>query len=254
MLAVKVDAVMVAETATLPEGLRLYCIGDVHGRADLLAALLECIDHHHAIEPIAAAQEIHLGDMIDRGPDSREVLNLLSRPAPGRERILIQGNHEQRMLDLLEGNASCEQWLYEGGYETMVSYGVPREVLRAPINQAKAVAELRLRMGDHVDLLQSAQLVHRVGDFVFVHAGIDPARALDEQIDHDLTTIREPFLSHDGPLGFVVVHGHTPSARVTMRQHRIGVDTGAYATGRLSCLVLERGRGLVFCVSQHPLP
>jgi serine/threonine protein phosphatase 1 len=248
MITAKLTKIDIAACGTLPANLRLYCVGDIHGRADLLAAMLKCIDLHLARFDIEAAREIHLGDMIDRGPSSKEVIDLLMAPAPARQRILLRGNHEQRLLDLLEFPDGCEQWLYEGGYETMVSYGVPPALLCRPLDGRAVIARLRSEMGAHVEVLRATELAHEAGEFLFVHAGVDPARAIGQQRPADLMGIREPFLSYEGKLARTIVHGHTPASDVQQREHRIGIDTGAFVTDVLTCLILQRESAMVLKV------
>jgi serine/threonine protein phosphatase 1 len=250
MLNVAVAKFDLDQTETLSGNTRCYCVGDIHGCSDMLEALSACIDHHMKLFPVANAFEIHLGDMIDRGPDSRGVLTELAGDPGNRQRILIRGNHEQRVLDLLEDPFGIEQWLYEGGYETLLSYDVPRELLRAPLDPQAVVSRLRLAMGPHVALLQSTRLFHETGAFLFVHAGVDPYRTLIEQSSNDLLLIREPFISFDRPWEKTVIHGHTPNYSVTRGPHRIGLDTGAYATGRLSCLVIEQDKAMTLTISR----
>ncbi len=236
---VSVASFAIDEAKNLEPGQRIYCIGDLHGRADLLDALEQCIDHHMKIKPARQAYEIHLGDMIDRGSDSRRVLEILSQTPPDRTRILLRGNHEQRLLDLLANADDCEQWLYEGGYETLISYGVPKDLLTVSVDAGRVMKHLALAMGPHVDLLKATRLWHRIGGFLFVHAGVDPSKGFADQDMADMLMVREPFLSHPLKWEFCVVHGHTPSYDVTRGPHRIGIDTGAYATGKLTCLVLD---------------
>ena len=221
-------------------GERVYCIGDVHGRHDLLVAI------HRMIERDAAGFDggrtvVYLGDLVDRGMDSREVVEeLLRRPLPDCESVFLMGNHEQTMLDFLSHPEQAADWLSWGGRETLASYGV-----RLPLGMEKPdVVEIRDELlsripEDHVEFLRSMPFSHASGDYLFVHAGIRPGVPLQEQSDSDLLWIRNEFLEDDREHGFVVVHGHTITDDVHVKPNRIGIDTGAYCTGVLTCLVLE---------------
>lgn len=221
-------------------GTRVYCVGDVHGRHDLLQAL------HQMIETDAAAYDgdktvIYLGDLVDRGMDSREVVDeLLQRPLPGFESIHLLGNHEQTLLDFMKYPQQAAGWLSWGGRETLASYGVkmPVGMTKPDVDQIRD--ELQSCIPEaHVEFLRKMPLFHVFGDYVFVHAGIRPGVPLQEQSDSDLLWIRDEFIEDESEHGFVVVHGHTISEDVQFRQNRIGIDTGAFRTGVLTCLVLE---------------
>jgi serine/threonine protein phosphatase 1 len=219
----------------LPPDLRVYAIGDVHGCADRLAALHRLVAADARERP-AAGQTVlvHLGDYVDRGPDSAGVLDLLLSPppVPGAEVVNLIGNHEVMMLDASDPLAhpgAWEFWLDNGGEETLRSYGVedghPEPFALVP--------------EAHMALLRRCPLHWAAGDYLFVHAGIRPEVPLDRQDPFDLIWIREPFLSFDGELPMVVVHGHSPAAQPAVRQNRLGIDTGACFGGALTCLVLE---------------
>jgi serine/threonine protein phosphatase 1 len=221
----------------LPAGHRLYAIGDVHGCVHRLAALHADIRADLAARPVARATILHLGDYVDRGPDSARVVDLLlgPPPVPGAEMVLLKGNHEAMMLDACALGASPSAmrfWIANGGLETLESYDTdpdfPGWLERIP--------------PAHLALLRRCQLRFSAGDYLFVHAGVRPDVALDRQDPHDLLWIREPFLSWRKPLGAVVVHGHTPTPKPEIRPHRIGIDTGACFGGVLTCLVLEEDR------------
>lgn len=217
----------------MPEGLRVYAIGDVHGCASRLRRLHRQIAEDWSARPIARCVLVHLGDYIDRGPDSAGVLDLLCGPPPiaAAENILLRGNHEAMMLDCLAagpGTAAEDLWLWNGGDATVASYGVTDGLPQPP--------------PAHLHLLRGLRLSWEVGDFLFVHAGIDPRRPLEAQRSQDMLWIREPFLSWPRPLPRIIVHGHTPARAPEMRLNRIGIDTGAVGGGPLTCLVLEAGR------------
>mgnify|MGYP001313739174 CR=1 FL=1 len=219
---------------SLPDGLRLYAIGDVHGCHDALMELLDIIyaDHGRA-QAVPAAKLIFLGDYVDRGPQTRDVLELLSgglRGSFGAE--FLMGNHERMMLDALGGDdQKMLAWMFNGGSAVLSSYGLARsdhiDDLAAAMPQA------------HGAFLARLKLTVSYGDYLFVHAGVRPTRALETQDPNDLIWIREPFLSHQGPLGKFIVHGHTPQPEPVIRANRIGIDTGPFFGGPLTALVLE---------------
>lgn len=227
-------------TATVAPGRRVYAVGDIHGRLDLLNTLIESIredaERAHAHAPIV----VFLGDYIDRGPDSRGVIERLRTLdlAEGASYVL-KGNHEAMLLDFLDGGPG-ESWLANGGAATARSYGI--DVSGTAHTPQDLRRELRSRMGDeHIAFLRSLGLFHREGGYLFVHAGINPARTFAEQREADLIWIRAPFLEYDGDLGAVVVHGHTTADTPQICPHRIGIDTRAWASGVLTALVLQGG-------------
>ncbi len=229
----------------LPPGLRIYAVGDIHGCSDLLAAL------HRAIARDAADFEgrrllIHLGDYVDRGPDSRGVLDMLvAGPPPGFEAVNLMGNHEEVVLRLVDGDTGpLRSWLMNGGDRTMSSYGIDWDA----VDSRRVPQALRAAVpAEHLALLRGLPTRYRAGDYLFVHAGVNPRRPLDRQRDEDLVWIREPFLRYRKGFGAVVVHGHSISRQPEVRDNRIGIDTGAFGTGLLTCLVLEGdGRRFLF--------
>lgn len=226
----------------LPPGTRVYAVGDIHGRADLLARLHALIRRDAAASAAERNVLIHVGDYVDRGLQSRQVLEMLAGDAmPGFERVDLIGNHDAWMLRFLDDPAIAPAWLANGGLETLLSYGVGRAADAAPDERhARMSRDLAAALpAAHLDFLRNLQRTHREGDYVFVHAGIRPGVALDDQEPDDLLWIREPFLDDDRDHGLVVVHGHTIAERPEVFDNRIGIDTGAFATGRLTCLVLE---------------
>lgn len=230
----------------VPRGQRVYAIGDVHGRLDLLCALAGAIEADDAARPPAATTIILLGDLIDRGPDSAGVLRFAQdwrtrRPNNARVRI-IMGNHEEMLLKALADEAMVEPFLRFGGRETAVSFGLAGEALAAGGAAAGRAHQARLRAAippATVAFIRSFENLIHIGDYAFVHAGIAPGRALDAQIPHDLRWIREPFLSSPAAHGAVIVHGHTITAAPVIAPNRIGIDTGAYSSGALTALGLE---------------
>jgi serine/threonine protein phosphatase 1 len=219
----------------------LYAIGDVHGRADLLQALFRQIDADQARLADTDCTEIILGDLIDRGPESRAVVDLvLARRASGHRVVVLKGNHEEMLLRFLSDPAALKGWRKRGGYPTLMSFGVaPPGFLDAAAAKACRRA-FREALGPvHLAFFEGLDLSYSTGGYFFAHAGVDPARPLHDQLEKDLISIREPFLDHRESFGKVVVHGHTPCRQPEFRTHRINIDTGAYATGVLTCLVLD---------------
>ncbi|WP_159996034.1 metallophosphoesterase [Roseomonas sp. 18066] len=227
-----------AAPGRLPEGLRVYAIGDVHGCAGRLLALHAAIAADWAARPAARCALVHLGDYVDRGPDSAAVIEALCGPGPlpAAERIDLRGNHEAMMLAALQdgpGSVAEDIWLWNGGDATLTSYGLAAS---GPSTGHPVLP------GHHRAFLEGLRLSWQAGDFLFVHAGIDPRKPIAAQRPQDLLWIREPFLSWPRALPAIVVHGHTASRAPELRANRIGIDTGAVAGGPLTCLVLEEAR------------
>jgi serine/threonine protein phosphatase 1 len=229
-----------AEPARTPEGMRIYAVGDIHGRADLLERLNNQIQQDAAQHAEKALQLIYLGDYVDRGPQSQEVLELLTMQRPkGLTPHFLMGNHEQAMLSFLFDPLPSMQWLSYGGLATIASYAAGAwEVDRNDLLKTRAALRAAIPM-HHRAFLQSLALSLRFGDYLFVHAGIRPDVPIEQQQALDLLWIRDRFLSHTKAHPFVVVHGHHVVETVDVRSNRIGIDTGAYATGCLSCLILD---------------
>lgn len=227
--------------ARVPEGDRVYAIGDVHGRLDLLKALLLQIEADTLRRGAATGVHIvFLGDLIDRGPESAQVIDFLISYRPvGRTLHFIAGNHEECFLDMLNGSTTSESgWFQFGGYETLQSYGVPERAIIA--RGAVLQQEMAERVPQaHIEFLSKMVDQVRIGDYLFVHAGIKPGQPLDRQNPQDLRWIREEFLEDPTDHGVVVVHGHSISRMPVVRGNRIGIDTGAYKSGRLTALGLE---------------
>ena len=223
--------------ASLPPGLRVYAIGDVHGRSDLLDAIHGAIAADLDARPIGEAQVIHLGDYIDRGKDSAGVIARLAEGAPrlsnGPRLINLMGNHEAMMLLALNGGgpAATALWLRNGGIPTLESWGIR--------NLTDPAAWLEAIPPAHLELMRGLSYSHSAGGYLFVHAGVRPGVQLTQQMPEDMLWIREPFLSWPRSFGAVVVHGHTPSQVPVLRSNRIGIDTAAAMGGVLTCAVLE---------------
>ena len=227
----------------IPPGERIYAVGDIHGRDDLLAAVHGAIADDMREHPIEQTVVVYLGDYVDRGPESFEVLDrLIHGRLPGARSVYLKGNHEQMMLDFLN-DAQDTPWLMNGGDATLASYGVPppHPWVEAP-ELAQVRALLRAAVPEsHLEFLSGLQFSFRSGDYLFVHAGIRPDRPPEDQEARDLLWIRGPFLSSTQDFGVRVVHGHSITPEPEIRPNRIGIDTGAFHSGRLTCLVLEGG-------------
>ncbi|MEA1648916.1 metallophosphoesterase family protein [Nitrospirillum sp. BR 11164] len=239
-----------------PDGHVLYAVGDVHGELGLLRQLLDIIarDHARMVErhgPLTAVL-IMLGDYVDRGPDSRGVVDLLrggADPAgrtlddllPGFTHHCLRGNHEQSMLDFLDDPMAALRWLDFGGPATLRSYGLPVVMEGPAVLQAVALSEALAAQlpPSHRRFLDSLAYQVIYGDYAFVHAGIRPGRPLADQTAEDMLWIRAPFMLAEGPHEKVIVHGHTIVQDVDILPQRIAVDTGAYRSGRLSAVVLH---------------
>jgi serine/threonine protein phosphatase 1 len=224
-------------------GARAYAVGDIHGRLDLLDALLRRIEEDIASRRPKKTYIVFLGDLIDRGPDSAGVIERLRtwRPRRGRP-VFLSGNHEEVLLRILGGDASIlPDWLRFGGAECARSYGIDVDALRRMDDDAAIVAIRAKVPRAHREFLTNFADTFRFGDYLFVHAGIRPGLAVEDQDPHDLRWIRDPFLADAKEHGFVVVHGHTIVAEVEERPNRIAIDTGAYHSGVLTALGVEEG-------------
>jgi serine/threonine protein phosphatase 1 len=233
------------QPARVPPGVCVYAVGDIHGRADLLQEMHRLIAEDAALlTPGTSKVVIYLGDYVDRGLDSRRVIDLLIQDRLADfQTVHLFGNHDAWLLSFLVDASIGPIWLRYGGDATMVSYGVRLGVPQEDVRYYEQLQDdLRQRIPRrHVEFLQNLELSFDSGDYLFVHAGVDPARPLDQQATDDLLWIREPFLSSRRDLGRVVVHGHTVESEPIVRSNRIGIDTGACWTGCLTCLVLEEG-------------
>lgn len=225
----------------VPEGVRIYAVGDIHGRVDLLDRLLQRIDADLAVRPIGRSVEVFLGDYIDRGPESAAVLERLIDRGRVHETVCLMGNHETCLLEFLRDPSLLTAWGQNGGFTTLLSYGVTPVIHAGPEEQAELSEALARAMPKgHIEFLNGLPISFTCGDFFFVHAGVRPGTPLVRQREQDLLWIRDEFLRHDAAFEKIVVHGHTPVREPEVRKNRINVDTGAYATGRLTCVRLER--------------
>lgn len=222
-----------------PANSRCYAIGDVHGCLDQLSLLLERIIHDNAARvPVDNIYVVTVGDLIDRGPDSRGVIDLLmARPMPSASFVFLTGNHEELFLQILDGDDSAlPDWLEFGGFECAISYGADPDRLVGP----DGGEELRAHVpAHHAAFIRSFGDGFRFGDYLIVHAGIRPGRPIDRQRVSDMRWIRREFLQSDSDHGAVIVHGHTICEEPDEQPNRIGIDTGAYDNGRLTAIGLE---------------
>lgn len=244
--------------SAIPPGWVVYAIGDIHGRLDLFEMLIDAIGRDHAQSaPRQQALIVLLGDYIDRGPSSAGVVEAIIHleARTGMTVRALKGNHEQALLAFLSDPGKGAPWLAHGGVEALASYGViasrtpPPPELPQIRNQLLAVLPQ-----DHLAFFRGLKTLLIFGDYIFVHAGLRPGRPIDEQTEDDLLWIREDFLRKPWPESTVVVHGHTPISEVELEGNKIGVDTGAFATGVLTALRLELDQRRLVQVSTGPTP
>jgi serine/threonine protein phosphatase 1 len=224
----------------VPDGVRVYAVGDIHGRADLLEGLLNRIDSDLSKSPVSHGIEVFLGDYVDRGPDSRLVLDRLVARNRTHRAVFLKGNHETFLAEFVDNPPILDDWQRIGGLETLMSYGLAPSINADTVTQARLAAALDQAMPpSHRRFLDDLKSSFTCGDFYFAHAGVRPGIPLEKQRDEDLLWIRQEFLLCEDDFGKIVVHGHTPVTQLDIRPNRINIDTGAYATGNLTCLVLE---------------
>ena len=225
---------------------RCYVIGDIHGRSDLLDRMVDAITRDIEQNPVAASLTVTLGDYVDRGPDSRGVLDRLAHNPFPTDYVALKGNHEELLETFLTRPAIGPQWRRLGGLETLHSYKVPVADLMVGKGFDEAAQALRQALpAEQSAFLGRLKLSLTVGGYFLCHAGVRPGVPLDNQRAEDLLWIRDEFLSSKVDFGKIVVHGHTPTQSPQVLANRINIDTGAFATGRLTCLVIEDG-GLRF--------
>ena len=231
---------------TAPSGSRVYAIGDIHGRSDLLRRLHAMILEDAAPDSPDAADlrkvVVYVGDYVDRGPDSAGVIGMLiEEPLQGFESHPLKGNHEDMMIRFLESGEGGEMWMFNGGRDTLDSYGIGLSDLSQFLDDREALAQAfgNAVPESHRAFLDGLRLYHREGDYLFVHAGMRPGVALEDQNEQDLIWIRDEFTDSDTDFGAIVVHGHSIRAEPETRPNRIGIDTGAWRSNRLTALVLE---------------
>jgi serine/threonine protein phosphatase 1 len=226
----------------VPSGQRVYAIGDVHGEGDLFEALVSAVEHDDACRPPARTTLILLGDLIDRGPDSAGVINSARRLRARRPTRILMGNHEEMFLRCFTDLETLRHFLIYGGRETLLSYPIGASDLQTGTLEEVQALMLEVVPKADLDFIRSFRNYVLIGDYLFVHAGVVPDRPLAEQSPQDLRWIRQPFLKHKGDFGHVVVHGHSIAGEAEIFPNRIGIDTGAYKTGRLTALGLEGNR------------
>jgi serine/threonine protein phosphatase 1 len=228
--------------ARVADGIRIYAIGDVHGCSSLLERIIAAIDTHISAFPSHRPILVFLGDYIDRGPASRQVIDQLINLRAHREVIFLKGNHESYLTQFLKEPASLSKWFQYGGLETLRSYGIAPESNFDQREEEFLATALSRELGrcGHLEFFDRLEISFVCKDFFFVHAGVRPGIPLDQQSEEDLLGIRNDFLRYQGDLGKIVVHGHTPVQHPEVCSNRINIDTGAYATGRLTCLIIER--------------
>lgn len=227
----------------VPEGVRIYAVGDLHGEAGLLLEMMRRINAEISDSDTCEIKLVFLGDLIDRGQNSRVLLESLFQLRHS-SLIVLKGNHEATLVDSYRGNENAFRfWLEYGGLSTLRSFGIAAadEVFPDPL---RLLEEMRQRIDPaFIEWLDQLPLSHVEGDYLFVHAGIRPGRELAEQTEEDMLWMREPFLSSTVDHGKVIVHGHTVcDAEVNLGGNRIGIDTGAYEHGRLTALGLQDSR------------
>ncbi len=230
-------------SASLPAQTRIYAVGDIHGRADLLAEIVTRIDEDLYRRPIRYSAEVYLRDYIDRGPDSSRVIDLLATRLVGNRAVCLRGNHEAMLEAFLRDPAALEEWLPLGARQTLAAYGLSGADRQRP-------ESLHRRFQDrfppaHDLFLQCLRNSYSCGDFFFVHAGIRPNVPIELQDPHDMMWIRDEFLSSAHSHDKYIVHGHTPVPHPDIRSNRINIDTGAWRSGVLTCIAIE-GDAIMF--------
>ncbi|WP_028348255.1 metallophosphoesterase family protein [Bradyrhizobium murdochi] len=230
--------------ASTPADTRIYAVGDIHGRADLLSEIIARIDDDIRRRPIARAIEVYLGDYVDRGPHSKTVIDLLAVRLVNHHAVCLRGNHEAVMEGFLQDPAILQYWLQLGGMQTLASYGVELHDETATAN------DVHRRFLDafprtHQLFMQCLRNQFRCGDFLFVHAGIRPDVPIEHQDPNDLMWIRDAFLDCTRDHEQFIVHGHTPVPHPDIRHNRINIDTAAWRTGTLTCIAIE-GSAILF--------
>jgi len=224
----------------LPNGVRIYAISDIHGRADLLEQMFTVIDRD--LRTLGSTRAIHvfLGDYIDRGPESCRTIDLLIERGRKHESVFLKGNHEAFLFDVLKEPSQLQDWKEYGGLQTLTSYGLRPSLNPDSAEQLALIRQLTTAIPpDQRRFFNSLRLRFVCGDFFFVHAGVKPGVPLAKQQEHDLLWIREEFLASEEPFGKYIVHGHTPVREPDLRFNRANIDTGAYATGNLTLLTIQ---------------
>lgn len=228
-------------SASAPPNTRIYAVGDIHGRADLLAEIIDRIDDDLRRRPVKYVQEVYLGDYIDRGPDSKGVIDQLAVRMVRQHAVCLRGNHETFLETFFYEPTIIDHWIQLGALHTLASYGIGySQVKNSPYDLQQALLHTFPRT--HELFLRCLRNSFTCGDFLFVHAGIRPGVPIEHQQTEDLFWIRDEFLDSTRDHGKVVVHGHTPVEHAVIRQNRINIDTGAWRTGVLTCIAIEGDR------------
>jgi calcineurin-like phosphoesterase family protein len=227
----------------LPDGICIYAVSDIHGCVDQLRDVFTAIDHHLSRARPTRAIHVFLGDYIDRGPASRQAIDLLVERGQRHESIFLKGNHEAMLFELLRDPGRFEGWKQYGGLQTLISYGLAPS-LNPDLKEQKALIEALARRipRHHRHFFNNLRSSCFFGDFFFAHAGVKPGVPLTRQKEDDLLWIRDEFLLSDASFGKFIVHGHTPVPKPDFRPNRINIDTGAYATGKLTLLTIQGDR------------
>jgi serine/threonine protein phosphatase 1 len=227
----------------LPDGIRIYAVSDIHGCVDLLQDVFAAIDHHLAGAGPVRALHVFLGDYIDRGPASRQTIDLLIERSRRHECIFLKGNHEAFLFEVLQDASRLGAWREYGGFQTLMSYGLTPSIKPDQTEQSELVRALLQGMPKHHrHFFSNLRTSFFCGDYFFAHAGVKPGVPLRQQREEDLLWIRDEFLQSKENFGKFVVHGHTPVPKPEIRPNRINIDTGAYATGILTLLTIQGER------------
>jgi serine/threonine protein phosphatase 1 len=231
----------------LPNGVRVYAISDIHGRADLLQQIFTVIDKDLATIGSKRAIHVFLGDYIDRGPESCRTIDMLIERGQKHESVFLKGNHEAFLFDVLENPSQLRDWKQVGGLQTLTSYGLRPSLNPNSNEQSELIRQLARAIPPHQrQFFNNLKLRFVCGDFFFVHAGVKPGVALADQQELDMLWIRDEFLTSEEHFAKYIVHGHTPVREPDIRFNRINIDTGAYATGNLTLLTVQGERLLAF--------
>ena len=227
----------------VPDGSRVYAVGDIHGRRDLIEKIHDLIAADAAGSDVPRKVVVYLGDYIDRGEESRQVVDfLLDNPLPDFENIYLKGNHEDVLIKFLSGTSIDPGWIYYGGDNTLCSYDV---TVSSPFGNQWSLEQMQAHLkhnlpARHLEFYQTLQISHLEGDYCFVHAGVVPKVPLEKQEEENVLWIRDEFLNSKANHGRIIVHGHTIRSKPEVFPNRIGIDTGAYSSGILTCLVLQK--------------
>jgi serine/threonine protein phosphatase 1 len=235
---------MTDQSEIFADEFKLYIIGDIHGRSDLLDRIVDEIYRDVERDGRRECLTITLGDYVDRGPDSRGVLERLARNPFPTDYVGVKGNHEVLFETFLRDPSVANHWRSFGGLETLHSYGVPVSDLMVGKGAEEAARALSAAVPEqHLAFLASLRSSISIGEYFFCHAGVRPGVPLDRQNVNDLFWIRDEFLKSKQAFGKMVIHGHSANEWPEVRPNRVNIDTGAFATGRLTCLVIDGGRG-----------